>query len=148
MCTVSWIRQPDGYVLFCNRDERHTRQPATGPRLSSLNGVSFAAPADGDYGGSWIGVNEFALTLCLLNRHGDRQAFSDRSFTSRGLLLSGLLDSQNCSAIRQRLTRLDLEQFQPFTLAAISVAEPALLIHWTGGDCLVNDDAELQMPLV
>jgi hypothetical protein len=25
MCAVSWIRPADGYRLFCNRDEKHTR---------------------------------------------------------------------------------------------------------------------------
>ena len=34
MCTVSWLRQAEGYELLCNRDERHTRKPAGGPRIS------------------------------------------------------------------------------------------------------------------
>lgn len=68
MCTVSWLHKAKGYVLLCNRDERHTRKPALGPRISERNGISFIAPVDGDHGGSWIGVNQFGLTLCLLNR--------------------------------------------------------------------------------
>ena len=63
MCTVSWLRQAEGYVLLCNRDERHTRKPAGGPRVGDVRGVSFVAPVDGDHGGSWIGTNQFGSDL-------------------------------------------------------------------------------------
>ena len=44
------------------------------PRIGDVRGVSFVAPIDGDHGGSWIGVNQFGLTLCLLNRYDDLNA--------------------------------------------------------------------------
>src|SRR6185312_11981515 len=69
MCTVSWIHAREGYQLLCNRDERHTRRPAQAPTVRQNGGVRFIAPIDGEEGGSWIGVNEFGLTLCLLNRY-------------------------------------------------------------------------------
>lgn len=146
MCTVSWVRQGDGYVLFCNRDERHTRKPASGPRVSLQRGVSFIAPVDGDHGGSWIGVNESGLTLCLLNRYGDEQVHAN--YTSRGLLLTELLDCSRGGAVRTRVEATKLGKFQPFTLAVLTLDEPALQIDWTGTDCLVQLDAEAQMPLV
>ena len=33
MCTVSWVHQPGGYHLVCNRDEKRTRPTALTPRL-------------------------------------------------------------------------------------------------------------------
>lgn len=136
MCTVSWRRRENGYLLLCNRDERHTRKPAAGPRNAERSGVSFIAPADGDYGGSWIGVNQFGLTLCLLNRYGDSTLVTDRSFTSRGLLLTDLLDGKSTKEVRERIIGADLEQFRPFTMAIMSLAEPAQVIDWTGQECL------------
>jgi hypothetical protein len=66
MCTVSWVHQKDGYQLLSNRDEKHTRKPALAPSLRQQRQVRFLAPIDGDQGGSWIGVNQFGLSLCLL----------------------------------------------------------------------------------
>ena len=68
MCTVSWLRQSNGYQLFCNRDEKRTRRPSSGPQLLVRDGVRFLAPIDADFGGTWIAVNEFGLSLVLVNR--------------------------------------------------------------------------------
>ncbi|PWT90672.1 MAG: hypothetical protein C5B56_05030, partial [Proteobacteria bacterium] len=67
MCTVSWVHQPDGYHLLCNRDEKRTRGVASGPRLQRCGGVNYLAPMDPDFGGTWIATNEFGISLCLLN---------------------------------------------------------------------------------
>jgi len=147
MCTVSWLRQNDGYLLLCNRDERHTRQPAHGPRLAVRNGVSLLAPVDGDHGGSWIGINQFGLTLCLLNRYGDDISEQDRRFTSRGLLLLELLDCARSQQVSERVSPGDLAFFQPFTMVALAVDKPAMLIEWTGTKCVIQSDAESNMPI-
>jgi uncharacterized protein with NRDE domain len=146
MCTVSWLHHANGYVLLCNRDERHTRKPALGPRISQRNGVSFIAPEDGDHGGSWVGVNHFGLTLCLLNRYGEYPE-SPGSFTSRGLLLTDLLDCKAGQHVQQQLNAVNLEQFRPLTMAVLASDEPAMLIDWTGRELLVQPNAEGYMPL-
>ncbi|HZE70865.1 MAG TPA: NRDE family protein [Pyrinomonadaceae bacterium] len=147
MCTVSWLHQKGGYVLLCNRDERHTRKPASGPRHDSLRGVSFIAPVDGDHGGSWIGVNQFGLTLCLLNSYGVTNHIADRVYTSRGLLLKDLLDCQNSQQVIERLSDIKLDPFQAFTMAVLSVDKPAVLFEWTGRECSIDPDGEPRMPL-
>lgn len=70
MCTVSWIRQAGGYRLLCSRDEKHTRQMAPAARRprAAWSPVHRAAETAGG-GGTWIGVNQFGLSLCLLNRY-------------------------------------------------------------------------------
>ena len=85
MCTASWLIEADGYELFCNRDESKMRQPAAPPALRERLSVKFLAPADGDFGGSWISVNEFGLSLCLLNFYP--AVTQHASPTSRGLLV-------------------------------------------------------------
>ncbi|HSE25357.1 MAG TPA: NRDE family protein [Pyrinomonadaceae bacterium] len=147
MCTVSWLRQAEGYVLLCNRDERHTRKAASGPRIGSVHGVLFVAPVDGDQGGSWIGTNQFGLTLCLLNRYGDWMPDPNSDYTSRGLLLVDLLDCRDNQHLSERVNHIELDRFQPFTMLALSVDEPATLIDWNGLECAVQLDAELRMPL-
>jgi len=147
MCTVSWLRQADGYLLLCNRDERNTRKPAAGPRIDSLNGISFIAPVDGDHGGSWIGVNQFGLTLCLLNRYGDWTPQPDQDYTSRGLLLIDLLDCSSREELQRRISRLRLEPFQPFTLAVLTAEESARL-DWTGRERNIQTEVDVQVPLV
>lgn len=147
MCTVSWLRQADGYVLFCNRDERNSRKTASGPRVGNVRGVYFVAPVDGDHGGSWIGANQFGLTLCLLNRYGDWQPDPDSEYTSRGLLLNELLDCRNSQHLCERLNDVDLKRVKPFTMLAISVEAPGILVAWTGLECTIDLDAEERLPL-
>jgi len=147
MCTVSWLRQVEGYVLLCNRDERRTRKPASGPVVGKVRGVSFVAPVDGDHGGSWIGTNQFGVTLCLLNRYGDWKSDLNRDYISRGLLLLELLDCRNNQHLSERLDHLEIDRFQPFTMVGLSIDEPTTLIDWTGLECTIQLDAEAQMPL-
>jgi uncharacterized protein with NRDE domain len=146
MCTVSWIHQDDGYHLLCNRDERHTRKPALPPRVHKSSDVRFIAPIDGDHGGSWIGVNHFGLSLCLLNRYEDVEQ-STGSKKSRGLLLAGLMDAPSRAEVHIRVLETDLSRFQPFTLVALEPQKKALLVHWTGRECMSDPDGEPAMPL-
>ena len=81
MCTVSWTREPDGYHLLANRDEKRTRAIAQPPRVRRHFGVRYLAPTDTDHGGTWIAVNEYGIAACLLNRPG-----LTRGVQSRGLL--------------------------------------------------------------
>jgi uncharacterized protein with NRDE domain len=147
MCTVSWIRKADGYVLLCNRDERFTRKPAQGPQIRSLRGVSYVAPVDGDHGGSWIGVNQSGVTLCLLNHYGDRSIKRDEKYVSRGSLLKDLLDSLSSREVVQRVDEMELDRFQPFTLLVVSAGDPAISIQWTGAECIFDFCADACMPL-
>src|SRR4051794_11876094 len=112
MCTVTWMRHDNGYVLLCNRDERNSRLPALGPQVNELHGVSYIAPLDGNHGGSWIGVNQYGLGLCLLNRYGDARLDESKEYVSRGLLLVELLDSRDCKQVVARLREFDLTRFR------------------------------------
>jgi hypothetical protein len=147
MCTVSWLRRAGGYELFCNRDERHTRKAAGPPSLRETRGVRFVAPTDGDCGGSWIGVNEAGLTLCILNRYEGVTSSARDDYRSRGLLLTDLMDCLSVSHARARLSDADLSSYRPFTLAALSAREPALLIHWTNNNITFDEDGDAWAPL-
>lgn len=148
MCTVSWAATPDGYELFCNRDERRSRTPAHAPSLRTSRGVRFVAPTDAEAGGTWIAVNEHGLTLCLLNRYADIVASAVSAYRSRGLLLPDLMDHSDPAEVMRAVARTALSQFQPFTLLALAPgAEPAV-VGWTGERLLISEeDCDSLMPL-
>ncbi len=144
MCTVSWLHQPDGFELFCNRDERRTRRPALPPQVTELRGVQTIAPRDGDFGGSWISVNEFGLALSLLNLY---RAKCGTDFTSRGLLLMDLADCRSREQVIKRIAEMDLNRFQPFTLLTLVPNAAALIVQWDGRDCAIDRDGDARTPL-
>jgi len=150
MCTVSWIRQAGGYRLFCNRDEKHTRRAALPPTVRERRGVRFIAPLDGAYGGTWIGVNQFGLSLCLLNRYPDEAvpSMDAEGYLSRGLLPVELIDCRTRSQTQSRVEQIDLAHFRPFTLLILEPEQPSLLTHWTGHERLSETDGESAMPLI
>jgi len=141
VCTVSWLRGADGYELFCNRDERRTRARAFAPAVRARGGVRYVAPADGDFGGSWIGVNEHGLALCLLNGYEGAETKPRADGRSRGLLLTDLLDCRAAPQVRARLAALtDLPRYRPFTLLALDAGGAPFAARWSGGQLSFDDD--------
>jgi hypothetical protein len=144
------MRRDCGYRLFCNRDEKHTRRIAIPPAVRERRGVRFLAPLDGDQGGTWIGVNQFGLSLCLLNRYQDEAAplVEAVRYLSRGLLLVELIDCRTSSQTQSRIEQINLAHFRPFTLLILEPEQSSLLIHWTGCVRLSEPDGESAMPLI
>lgn len=142
MCTVSWLHVRGGYELFCNRDEKHTRSVAASPRVLSSGQVRYIASLDGDFGGTWLSVNEFGVTVCLLNGAGG----SGRE--SRGKLVLELADSSSTRSVRERLQRMALRRFHSFSLVALEPGQTATICTWNGHKLTVLTNGEHLMPLV
>src|SRR5712691_2539250 len=154
MCTVTWVHDNEGYQLLFNRDEQRTRKPAASPRLAVRDGVCFLAPVDGDFGGTWIGVNEFGVSVCLLNganltRSEVKPATPVRSesLQSRALLLLDFVAAPPVAAACERLRKTDLSAFEPCTIAAIEPGRPASLVEWNGAEKTVVPCGESYLPL-
>jgi Transport and Golgi organisation 2 len=148
VCTVSWIHEDGGYQLFCNRDEKISRALALGPRVAARAGVRFVAPIDGDFGGAWIGVNEFGVSLCLLNGIPRLAGRVPAPLRSRGLLLLDLLSATCLAEINERVWRQDLSPFTPFTLAVLEPGLPAAVVEWNGEETAIVPYGDPYMPLV
>jgi hypothetical protein len=145
MCTVSWVYQPGGYHLLCNRDEKRTRPTALAPRLLERGGVRYIAPVDPDFGGTWIAANEFGVSLCLLNGcTGIRPASRRRS---RGILVQELAWAPSASECILWLKQLDLGPFAQFTLLVLEPGRSAMLAEWDGVDITVDPSGDSHMPL-
>jgi Transport and Golgi organisation 2 len=132
MCTVSWLHTADGYELFCNRDERKARPQAFAPSVRLQCGVRFIAPLDALHAGSWLAVNQFGLTLSLLNRYDSSPAKPKNDMLSRGLLVRGLIACATREEVEERLSSWQLSFYQPFTLAIVNPQSPTRICHWDG----------------
>jgi uncharacterized protein with NRDE domain len=131
VCTLSWLPGPAGYALYFNRDERRTRAPALPPARREVGGVAYLAPTDGDFGGTWIGVNELGVAGAILNRY-EESAAAKPGRVSRGLLLASTLGAATAGELIERLARVDLGDYAPFTLCAVGRGSAVLLVDWTG----------------
>ena len=145
MCTVSWVHQPGGYHLLCNRDEKRTRGKAFAPRVAESDGVRYLAPVDSDWGGTWLAANQFGLSLCLLNSEGAAHAAAPRR--SRGMLIRELASAPAAAGCIARLRQADLAPFAPFTLAVLEPGTQAVLAMWNGSELTVEPAGDSHLPL-
>ena len=131
MCTLSWLSRSQGYTVFFNRDERLTRAPALAPAVRDCRGVPFIAPLDGNFGGTWIAANAYGLALCVLNRYGEG-APPPADPISRGRLITSLIDCISGDEFRARLSALQFDRYQSFTLACLEPEHDVLIAQWDG----------------
>jgi hypothetical protein len=144
MCTVSWLHWPGGYDLFCNRDEKIDRPPAIAPRIHERGWVRFIAPVDPQSGGTWIGVNEFGVSVCLLN--GTNEIDRAPAVRSRGLIVRDLIWADSARECALWLKQLDLSRVAPFIALLLQPENPATVGYWDG-ETLTVRSADCYMPL-
>ena len=140
----------DGYHILFNRDESRQRKPAEPPASRQAGHTRFLAPLDGDHGGSWIAVNEFGLTVCLLNgfRAGDRPARERIDCTSRGRLTLAAVEQPSASGVAAWLAAVDPSDFRPFVLVVFESAGGGLVARWSGRELDLRDGRPTEHPLV
>jgi hypothetical protein len=109
-----------------------TRQPSLPPRHHQGNRIRFLAPTDGEAGGTWIAVNEYGLSLCLLNDYRSTAQSSTADFTSRGLLVRDLVQATDFETLRQLWPGVALQRFRPFKILALVPGQEARLYGWNG----------------
>ncbi len=146
MCTLSWIRTPGGYELFFNRDEAIVREPELPPTSELSSDVRYLAPTDGTVGGTWIAVNEFGLSTCLLNGYTKSLGEPREDSESRGHLVRKLAGQRSLEDSRRNLHTLDLGLYAPFVLFVMD-SEQELLAEWDGRE-LRTPTSHDRMPLV
>ena len=112
MCTVSWFREGNGYQVFCNRDERRSRGPAHAPSIVESGGIRQIYPVDPEGGGSWVGVNEYGVSLCLLNHYPANFRDPGETGISRGLLLIALLEARSLAEVISRVAGAQLSRYR------------------------------------
>lgn len=131
MCTVTWLRQPDRYQVFFNRDEKKTRPPAAPPSIHIRAGTRILAPVDPQGGGSWLAANEWGLTVALLNHYpAERPSAAPR--TSRGRLVMDLAGLRSLDDVSAQLSGDAPGNYNSFFLLAFADGRPPLQFIWDG----------------
>ena len=123
MCTLSVITGNEGYLLAMNRDERIARGAGEPPEIHQINGMAAMYPRDGS-GGTWIAVNEYGVTLALLNWNGiDPKPVAASRMSSRGRVIPALVSSRSVSELREALGVSDFKGMLPFRLVGVFASE-------------------------
>jgi len=138
MCTVTAVLLQGGACcsigdapvlrVICNRDEARARADAIPPLRREFADRTAILPIDPLSQGTWIGVNDAGLVLCLLNAslQGPFLAPS-RPLRSRGDIIPSLLDCDSVAEIVARVDRVNPHDFPPFRLLAITRDHLAVL---------------------
>lgn len=147
MCTVSWVNQPDGYTLYFNRDESRDRSLATPPEIVSEAGTKFICPRDPQAGGTWLLVNEYGISICLLNYYEAQVDYQPSSPQSRGNLPLLLKDSSTLEELQNTLTRHDLTPYPPFHLLAVAPNATSMMLTWSGKETTTRTITTKDLPV-
>jgi hypothetical protein len=138
MCTLTWFVKEDGYELFFNRDERTSRRRAELPTSQLNDGVQYLSPTDTDAGGTWIAVNHFGVTVCLLNHYQFEQIKSYKKWTSRGEIVRSFATTESLSEAECLFGSLDLLDYRAFRMFIIDHYGGNRLCIWDGHSARVE----------
>ncbi|MEM9227123.1 MAG: NRDE family protein [Verrucomicrobiota bacterium] len=146
MCTVTWWSGADGYELYFSRDELKSRLPGIAPSEEVLDGVRYLAPSDGNAGGTWLWVNAYGLSVCILNQYPEGLPEPGPDMISRGLLVRSLACAQDAASITSRLRAMPLARYAPFQLIALEAGGAGVVYTWHGRELRVQENAREQLP--
>ena len=133
MCTLTWraAAETGGYDLFFNRDERHTRAAERAPAgRRTETGVRYAAPEDGDRGGTWLMVNEHGVTVALLNYYP--RGVVEAGEESRGRLPLVCAGCARIDDVVRAMRAVELGKYAPFHLVAVDEGGASVWLKWDG----------------
>ena len=149
MCTLSWCCRDDGYALWFNRDERHTRSAEVPPTEYETDGVRWLAPMDPDSGGTWLMANEHGLTVALLNDYGIAWEPGDEPpRESRGRLVPLTCSSREAREATAVIEETVLGHTPPFELIAVDARGGASRLHWDGLSSRLTHGVRVRPPFI
>jgi len=132
MCTLTILRDDHGVRVTMNRDERRDR--FEGGLQSQVNAKrKIYYPEDKSSGGTWLGINDSGVILCLLNRY---DCVADPEKPSRGEIVPAALSNGSAREVNTWLNKeFDYSRYNPFTLMLVTQFS-TLRIDWTGTELL------------
>jgi len=132
MCTIVILRRPDHswpLILGANRDENKGR-PWRPPARHWPDRENVTAGLDELAGGTWLGVNDYGVTACVLNRPATLGPAPDKR--SRGELPLEALDHAEASTAAEALAHLDPAAYRPFNMLIADAREAYWIAARTG----------------
>lgn len=139
MCTVTIVRPSGGtgrdglrLRVVTNRDENRSRSHALPPREVRAGGRRAVMPIDPASGGTWIGMNDAGLVVCLLNRTLATERPGPAHPRSRGEIIAGLLAARDVEGALAAAGAIDVRRFPLFRLV-LAQAERTVVLA-SGGE--------------
>ncbi|MBN3036056.1 MAG: NRDE family protein [Bacteroidales bacterium] len=129
MCTLTFFPQGNGF--FCmtqSRDESIRRRPAIPPMIADISGRKHIFPADGEKGGTWIGVSADGRAASLLNGSEFAHPVKPPFRHSRGLLIPALFSFPDIRVFAREYAFGGLEPFTMVVREAAGLYE----LSWNG----------------
>lgn len=142
MCTVTYIplqnnisliRKADNkidFLLTSNRDESTARPSAYMPDIFHLKNRKIAMPIDPLGKGTWIALEEFGKTICLLNGAFEPHLVQMPYRHSRGIVVSSYFNFKN---INDFVENYNFKNLEPFTLVIVENGN-LFETRWDGSD--------------
>ena len=140
---MTWFVTEEGYELFFNRDELNTRSQALPPSIQSTqidvdNAISYISPTDTDAGGTWIAVNEFGFSICLLNHYQFEQIPTYKNWISRGEVVRQFVITSDLNNAESQFMNMDLNDYRAFRMFIIERSGQNRLFVWDGHQARVE----------
>lgn len=132
MCTMSWFVSANGYELFFNRDESLKRGQAKPPTHQYRDDIAYLSPTDTDAGGTWIAVNQYGVTVCLLNHYQYEQIETYKDWVSRGEIVKQFSIISGPRSAADQFAQLSLDNFRAFRMFVIDRTGQNCLLVWDG----------------
>lgn len=117
MCTVSLIARRNGYALAMNRDEKLSRVAGLPPARQTVAGHAALSPSEPG-GGTWIALNDFGVTLALINWYSV-PGQTRRGNVSRGSVIRAAQTAGSADEVEHALRALPLRRINPFRLIGV-----------------------------
>jgi len=129
---MTWFVKDNGYELFFNRDESVSRSRAQKPSVQYIEDVRYISPTDVDAGGTWIAVNQFGVSVCLLNHYQYEQIATYKKWVSRGEIVRSFANTNNLVSAELKFKDLSLDDYRAFRMFIIDRFGNNFLCIWDG----------------
>ncbi|MEM7357761.1 MAG: NRDE family protein [Pseudomonadota bacterium] len=139
---MTWFVKEGGYELFFNRDESILRSHADLPTLQQQRDIAYLSPTDADAGGTWIAVNQFGVTVCLLNHYQFEQIETYKQWTSRGEIVRSFATTESLRGVDQRFSMMELDDYRAFRMFIIDRFGNNRLCVWDGHQARVEEGVD------
>ena len=135
MCTLTIYSGKKRCVVTMNRDELRTRRETGLIYSRSVNSGRLFYPVDISSGGTWFGVNNRGVILCLLNRY---HAPAMSSAKSRGEIIPRALEEGSSTDVEAWLRKIPFADFNPFDLFLVA-KKKVMRFSWNGSTYSAKD---------
>ncbi|MEH6680794.1 MAG: NRDE family protein [Sediminicola sp.] len=130
MCTVTFVKNKDRYILTSNRDEHTARTVALTPKVYAGGSKKLLYPKDTLSGGTWFVADDRSNMAVLLNG-GERFHRPTGDYRkSRGLILLDLISQTDPFGY---WNQMDLHRIEPFTVVLFQNLN-LYQLRWNGED--------------